>query len=295
MPSLSPGCTLRQARLAMTAAFERAGVDSPALSARVLLAHALQAPDHVHVMEPHRQLTEAEATLAQGLARRRCQGEPVAYLTGHKEFFGFDFAVGPGCLIPRPETEMLIETLQAVFAPQAPLRFVDCGTGSGCLATTVGLLFPLARGVAVDRSRAALAWAGQNLRTHGLGHRVALVEADFAGLPVADAWADVVVANPPYVSPAEYLALDREVRDFEPAAALVPRHAPAQDDGLAALASLATETGRVLVTGGVFLCEIGWLQGERAVSQLNSLGLFTKVTVAKDLAGRDRMLFGRRC
>ncbi|GAB7082054.1 peptide chain release factor N(5)-glutamine methyltransferase [Megalodesulfovibrio paquesii] len=291
---LPPGCTVRQARLALAAEFERAGVDSPGLSARILVAHALGADESIHYMTPDR-LVPAEA-LARllALALRRSAGEPVAYLTGRKEFFGIEFQVGPGCLVPRPETELLIEAALAAFSPESALHFVDCGTGSGCLAATLALQFPQARGVAVDRSREALAWAGRNLACHGLTRRVALVEADFACLPVPDAWADVVVANPPYVSPAEYAALGHEVREFEPLAALVPRDAPPMDDGLAALAGLATEAGRALRPGGLFVCEIGWLQGRQGRGMLEQAGWFEALEVVPDLAGLDRMLRARK-
>lgn len=290
---LPAGCTVRQARLALKAAFEAAGVDSPGLSAAVLLEHVLQADRGVHLLEPHRPLHEAARASLLALARRRSQGEPVAYLVGGKEFFGIDFAVGPGCLIPRPETELLVEAVLGAFSDTASLRMVDCGTGSGCLAVTVALQRPAAMGVAVDRSRQALAWAQRNVNAHGVQGRVALVQADFACLPVADGWADVVLANPPYVSPQEYAVLDREVRHHEPAAALVPRNAPADDDGLAALAGLAAEAGRVLRPGGLFVCEIGWLQGAQAVATLCE-GSWDGVCVRKDLAGLDRMLMGYR-
>ncbi|AGW13569.1 peptide chain release factor N(5)-glutamine methyltransferase [Megalodesulfovibrio gigas] len=291
--SLASDCTVRQARLALRAAFEDAGVESPGLSASVLLEHALDTDERLHVMEPHRTLTEAQRHRLLALARRRCEGEPVAYLTGTKEFFGMDFAVGQGCLIPRPETEMLVEAVLAAHDRNARLRFADCGTGSGCLAGTLGRLFPAGRGVAVDRSREALAWARRNLVAHGVQDRVALLESDFACLPLADGWADVVVANPPYVSPREYIELDPGVRNFEPAAALVPHAAPPEDDGLAALAPLAGEAGRVLAPGGLFVCEIGWLQGPRAAMLLAD-GPWCEVDVVRDLAGLDRMLRARR-
>lgn len=280
---------MRQARREAAAWLASQGVDSPDLSARLLIQHVCGGDESLHFMEPHRLLQETEAAALRDLVSRRGLGEPAAYLLGIKEFFGHDLAVGPGCLVPRPETELVVEQALAAF-PRGVARFADLGAGSGCLAVALGLAWPEARGVAAELSPSALPWTRRNLASHGLASRVALLRADFSRLPLADASLDCVVANPPYVSPAEFAALGREVKDFEPATALTPLGAPPGDDGLADLRRLAPEAARVMRPGALFLCEIGWLQAEGAARILEGEGAWRDVAVLRDLAGLDRVV-----
>ena len=205
-----------------------AGLDSPRLSAELLLRHVLGISRVELAAYPEKPVPEAALGRLEGLLRRRLQGEPVAYLLGTREFFGRDFHVSPATLIPRPETEHLIEAALAAF-PDASrkIRFADLGTGSGCIAVTLCAERPAWQGIALDLSGRALAVARRNAARHKI-HRLLFTRADFTACPLAADSLDLVVSNPPYVSRAEYATLSPEVRDFEPVSALVPAFA---DDG----------------------------------------------------------------
>jgi release factor glutamine methyltransferase len=270
---------------------EAAGADAPRLSAELIAAralglnrlgliiHAKEAPD------PGR-LAAFEALLA-----RREAGEPVAYLLGEREFFSLRFRVTPDVLIPRPETECIVEAVQHRFDRKKVLRFADFGTGSGCLAVTLAHEFAQARGVAIDLSQAALAVAQDNARAHGVDSRLEFVRADFTRVALAAGSLDLVVANPPYVTETEYAGLSREVRDFEPRTALVSDEA-----GLAHLRGLLPVAARALKPLGLLLCEIGAGQGGAALSLAADPALgFTGASILKDYAGLDRVLCATRC
>jgi len=184
-----------------------------------------------------------------GLLARRLAGEPVAYLLGRREFYGRDFAVDRRVLVPRPETEHLVEAALGLPLPAAP-RVLDVGTGSGCLAVTLALELPAARVVAVDLSPGALAVAAANVRRHRVGSRVRLAGGDLADA-VDLARFDLVVSNPPYVDRSETPEISREILDHEPELALFP-----PGGGTASLARLIAAGGR-LRPGAEMLLEIG--------------------------------------
>jgi release factor glutamine methyltransferase len=285
--------TVRDILHKSTAYLAERGVDSPALSAQLLLGKALGLSRLDLLLQSDRPLAEAELAAARELVRRRGRGEPAAYILGEKEFFGLAFAVTPATLIPRPETEHLIEEAEARFARDAVLAFADLGTGSGCLAVTLAVRFVRARGLAVDLSAEALAVAQANAGRHGVGERLRLVQGDFAdlaGLGVAPGGLDLIVANPPYVSDAEHAATSPEVRDFEPRTALVP--GPAGLSGLEAIAALAPGAHAALRPGGWLLLEMGWTQAA-AVRDILARAGFAEVFIRKDLAGRDRVAAAR--
>lgn len=266
------------------------GVDSPALSAQLLLGRALGLTRLDLLLQCDRPLSEAELAAARELVRRRGRGEPVAYILGEKEFFGLAFAVTPATLIPRPETEHIVEEAEARFPRDAALAFADLGTGSGCLAVTLAVRFAQARGLAVDLSPGVLAVARANAARHGVGERLEFREGDFtdlAGLGVAPASLDLIAANPPYVSEAEYAQASGEVRDFEPRTALVPG-----PGGLEAIAALAPGARAALKDGGWLLLEMGWTQAAAVRGILADAG-FAEVLVRRDLAGRDRIAAAR--
>jgi release factor glutamine methyltransferase len=266
------------------------GVDCPALSAQLLLGRALGLSRLDLLLQCDRPLGEAELAAIRELVRRRGRGEPVAYILGEKEFFGLAFAVTPACLIPRPETEHIVEEAEARFPRDAALAFADLGTGSGCLAVTLAVRFPLARGLAVDLSPGALAVARANAGRHGVGERLDFRQGDFAdlaGLGVAPASLDLIAANPPYVSEAEFAQVSGEVRDFEPRTALAPG-----PTGLEAIAALAPGARAALKDGGWLLLEMGWNQAVAVRGILEQAG-FVEVVVRRDLAGRDRVAAAR--
>ncbi|MGE4506731.1 MAG: peptide chain release factor N(5)-glutamine methyltransferase [Desulfovibrionaceae bacterium] len=280
---------LRDALLTAADRLAAAGVDSPRLSAEVLFARAVGGSRVTLLTDAARMLTTAELVRAEHFIARRERGEPVAYILGEKEFYGLDFRVTPGTLIPRPETEQLVELAEERFPLDAPLRFLDFGTGSGALAVAVAVRFPRARGVALDLSSGALEVARSNARRHGVEERVRFVEADFTAEPPLTG-ADLVVANPPYVSEAEYAGLDREVAAFEPRSALV-----SAEEGLAHLRGLLPRAAQALAPGGLLLVEIGCGQGAGALDLLRSCGGFEAGAVLPDLAGLDRVLRATRC
>lgn len=237
-----------------------------------------------------RQRDEAPTDLAAALGAlvvRRATGEPVAYLTGTREFYGRTFRVTPDVLIPRPETELLVERALALVDERPPtaLTIVDVGTGSGCIAVTLAAERPLLHVIATDTSEAALLVAGTNAQRHGVADRLELRAGSLlSGVGAAD----LVVSNPPYIALSERDSLMRDVRDFEPATALF-----GGSDGLAVIRALVTAAWETLRPGGTLLLEIGAGQAE-AVRQLVSSAGFAAVRIRMDLAGHPRIAEGRR-
>jgi len=278
--------TIAQALSAATAELSALGLDAPRLSAELLAAKALGLSRLGLIMQARDVFTGDALAAFRTLIARRAKGEPVAYLLGQKEFYGLAFRVSPDVLIPRPETELLVEEAQRLFPADMPLRFADFGTGSGALAVALAHEFPQAHGIAVDLSAQALEVARHNARAHGVEARLDFRNADFTKLELAPASLDLVVANPPYVSQAEYVELSPEVRCFEPGCALV-----SADAGLAHIRGLAPAAARALKPGGVLLCEFGSSQG-RAVLEFFSDPAqgFSNPVILDDYAGLDRVL-----
>jgi release factor glutamine methyltransferase len=268
----------------------RAGVDSPALSAQLLVAAALGVERIDLITHPEREIPREKAAVIEGFIARRERGEPVAYILGEKEFFGLSFLVDPAVLIPRPETEQIIELLQKEFDEKASFRFADLGTGSGCLAVTSCVLFPNARGTAVDISPDALALARRNAALHNVENRLAFTQADMRYPLGVEAELDVILTNPPYICEADMPGLSREVREFEPRWALA-----AGTEGMDLIEAMLPHAAKALKPGGLFLMEIGSDQGRKVEETLKILSTrtdvcFTAVSVEKDLAGLDRIV-----
>jgi len=258
------------------------GVDSPRLSAQVLAAFALGMDRMRLFLDLDRPLMDDELDLIRPLIARRAKGEPVAMIVGEKEFFCRPFAVCRETLVPRPETELLVEIVLERFGREAAFRFADLGAGSGVLAVTVAAEFQGATGLAVDVSPGALDAARANAARHGVDSRIEFVLADFVDALALSGGYDVILANPPYVSEAEYGCLSREVRDFEPKGALVPGAS-----GLEAYRAIAPAAFAALLPGGFLVAEIGCSQAE-AVSGIFFEAGFCDITVRKDLAGHPR-------
>lgn len=260
----------------------QSGVDSPRLSAQVLLAHVLGLPRLDMLLDVAAPVDEACHARMDALGQRRMQGEPVAYLVGSKEFYGFSFQVGPGVLIPRPETELLIDQVVDRFATGEPLRVLDLGTGSGALAVSCAKIFPLARVVAVDVSRDAICIARKNARAHEVLGRVSFLQGDLTGALRLDAF-DVVLANLPYVPLRVLPTLSREVVDYEPEMALFSGL-----DGLDCYRGLALGLAGKMKPGAVLLCEIDCSQGAAMIDLFAPLAV--NVEIVRDYAGHDRVL-----
>jgi release factor glutamine methyltransferase len=218
------------------------------------------------------------------LVGRRERREPIAYITGEREFWNRAFAVSSGVLIPRPETELIVE---AALELRPPARVADIGTGTGCLAITLACERPSARMVATDVSEAALAVARDNAGRHGVSSAIAFAHVDL--LDEGDGTFDLIVSNPPYVPDGARASLPPEVRDFEPAAALF-----AGPDGLDVVARIIASAPRHLAPGGSLVVEIGAGQAD-AVSRLisNTVGL-TMAELRRDLQGIPRVLVAHR-
>ncbi|NDY57670.1 peptide chain release factor N(5)-glutamine methyltransferase [Desulfovibrio sulfodismutans] len=262
------------------------GVDSPRLSAQMLLAHVLGLERLGLFLDMDRPLSESELARCRDLVARRGRGEPAAYLVGEREFYGLAFAVTRDVLIPRPETEGIVERVEALFPHDSVVRFADLGTGSGCLAVTLAVRFPAWTGVAVDKSAAALAVARENARRHGVDARMEFVCGDFSVLCDREERFGLVVSNPPYVSEAEYRSASPEVAGFEPKSALTPEsQAPGGATGCECFPVLAGVARERLAPDGVFLMEMGCTQAEAARSAFAG---FPEVAVRRDLAGLDR-------
>ena len=218
---------------------------------------------------------------------RRAAREPLAYITGTKEFWSLDFAVGPGVLIPRPDSETLIETALRLYPDKAvPLSILDLGTGSGCLLIAALKEFPNAHGVGIDSSPEALAWARRNLAAHRLEDRASLIETGW--LEEASPGFDLTLANPPYIPTADIAGLAPEVAGHEPRAAL-----DGGPDGLAAYRALAPRIARVLAPSGHALLEIGQGQGDAVATLLAAAGLEVPA-INPDLAGIARVVVTKR-
>lgn len=252
------------------------------LEARVLAAHAWQV-DHAwliaHDTDP---LTEAHITQFETLLTRRLAGEPVAYLVGTREFYGRPFQVSPDVLIPRPDTELLVERALANLPPDQVADVLDLGTGSGCIAITLALERPLARVTAVDRSPAALAIAQRNAEI--LDAPVEFLTSDWFDA-LAGRRFDLIVSNPPYIAAADPHLARGDVR-FEPLAALA-----AGQDGLDDLRRLIRDACAHLRPGGVLLLEHGYDQADAVVELLRQQG-FEQISTLRDLAGLDRVSGG---
>ena len=267
------------------------GSESAGLDAEVLLAHSLGTDRLGLYREPDRILDSGQAAAYQDLVSRRGRGEPVAYLTGHKEFMGLDLAVGPPVLIPRPETELLVEQalelLGSAFQEEPTFRLaVDVGTGSGAIAISLAVFMPEVRVLATDISGEALAMARRNAAYHGVAGRVTFYQGDLLAplsLPELQGQVDLVTANLPYIPAGDLAGLPRDVRDHEPQLAL-----DGGPDGLALYRRLIPDACRLLRPGGFLLLEIGPGQGGAC------LGLVPAPTweslLLPDLAGRERLV-----
>jgi release factor glutamine methyltransferase len=252
----------------------------PLREARLLLCHVLGLSLAALEAHPERKVSPPDTAAFRALLARRAAGEPIAYLTGHREFYGLDFHVTPAVLIPREETELLVDV--ALEAKAA--RILDLGTGSGCLAIAVAKQLPQAELMAVDVSAAALDVARENAARHGV--TVRFVQGDWF-VPLAGERFDLILANPPYVAEADPHLTQGDVR-FEPRAALA-----AGPDGLDDIRSIVAAAPAHLVPAGQLWFEHGYDQAGAAAALLARAG-FAGIEQRRDLAGILRVSGGRR-
>ena len=278
-----------------TSFFTRKDVDSPRLAAELLLAHVLNCPRIKLYTDYERPLAGRELDAFRALVQRAGEQEPIAYLTGKAHFFNLEFDVRPGVLIPRPDTETLVENVLQLSRNQpgfeAP-RVLDLCTGSGCIAAAIAHHLKTAVVTAIDKSEAAVAVARANVAKLGLDGRVLVEQGDL--YEPLSRLVDVnpfhlIVANPPYVATAQIESLDRNVRDYEPLEAL-----DGGPDGLDLHRRILDGAADRLVPGGRVYLEIAYDQGKAARETAGAYDAFDDVRVLKDYAGHDRVLTARR-
>jgi release factor glutamine methyltransferase len=283
--------TVRRVLEWTTAFFERKMVDSPRLSAELLLAHVLGAARIKLYTDYERPLTPQQLAQYRQLVQRAGEHEPIAYLIGKAHFFNLELDIEPGVLIPRPDTETLVEQVVQLCRHQPGLeapRILELCTGSGCIAAALATSLKAAVIYATDISPAAVALARRNLQKLGLMDRVTVEEGDlFAPLERAvDVRPfDLIVANPPYIPTGQIDSLDRGVRQYEPLAAL-----DGGLDGLSFHRRILEQAPRRLAAGGRLYLEIAFDQGPAAVALATAHGQYTQTRLIKDYGGHERVL-----
>ena len=289
--------TIKQLLAAASLRLADAKVDSPRLSAELLLAETLK-KDRLWLIT-HAEDTPAADSLCkfEEFIRRREGGEPVAYLLGHKEFFSREFVVTHHTLIPRPETELLVESAlqnSHLLPADAPLTFADLGTGTGCIAITIAAERPCWHGVAVDISAEALKTAAHNALHHGVSDRLCFIRADFCQPLFQKGSLELLISNPPYISQQEYHELSCEVRKFEPAGALIPGgNTQIPCTGLEHAEKIILNAEYALKPGGVLLIEHGFAQRTGMQTLLKS-NIWNNIIYHNDLSGKPRFIQATR-
>ncbi|MBK1673351.1 protein-(glutamine-N5) methyltransferase, release factor-specific [Ectothiorhodospira shaposhnikovii] len=279
MPAVTLKALLVEARSAL------AQGDAPRLEAELLLAHVL-GKDRGWLYAHGDDILEDPDALAgfRALIRRRGEGEPVSYLLGCREFWSLNLTVRPGVLIPRPDTETLVEATLSRLPEDLPVRLADLGTGTGAIALALAVERPQCRIVAVDRSPEALAVARENVARLGLEAQVECRQGSWFE-PLAGEQFDLIVSNPPYIAEADPHLVQGDLR-FEPLSALA-----SGPDGLTDIRRIIEQAPGHLGPGGALLLEHGMDQGEAVRALLEQRG-FTEVDTVRDLAGRDRVTLG---
>lgn len=276
--------TLNDARRHLAARLEAAGVAEAAIEAKYLVAAATGLEGASLIAEGRRDLTPEESDRLDAMAARRLAREPLAHILGNQPFWTLDLQVSPDVLIPRADTETLVETALDLMPPAAGVqRVLDVGTGSGAILLAILKERPNAYGIGTDISPAALRVAERNAARNGLDGRSGFRQTSWAdGLKVGDF--DLAVSNPPYIATPVMAGLEPEVRDHDPALAL-----DGGDDGLDAYRALLPELFRVLKPGAPMAVEIGFDQAD-TVSALTDEAGFTGIAVRRDLGGNDRVV-----
>jgi release factor glutamine methyltransferase len=288
MPDPEPDRTLQSILVEGERLLQRLGIDSPSLSVQLLCASVLGTDRLGVLIDRGRMLSSEQWAAAWELVLRRAQGEPVSYILGIKEFYGQEFEVAPPVLVPRPETELLVELADALMPHDLPFTFADLGTGSGVLAVMMALLRSRSRGAAVDKSIGALRIARANAMRHGVGTRITFLLGDFCS-PLKTEGFDLLLANPPYLSEEEHGRVSKEVSGYEPRQALC-----SGPSGMECIEAIVRQAHRVLRVGGILAMEIGSGQGSATKSILEAKGCYEQITSHQDLAGRDRVVTARR-
>ncbi len=269
--------------------FENKNIDAPRLSAELLLSTVLGMKRIELYTQFDKAVAKSHLDKLHELVERAGKQEPLAYIIGKTEFYSMEFKITPDCLIPRPETELLVERAIDFLRKRTGKQLVcDLCTGSGCIAVAIAKNFPNADITATDVSDAALKVASENVEFHKLKERVKLLCGDLFDpiVPQMDeSKFDLIVCNPPYVSTPEYQTLDENVRYFEPKLALV-----GGNDGLDIYRRIVERAGDFLKADGALMLEIGYSQGKLVSELLQQSNLFRKISVEKDFHNNDRIV-----
>jgi release factor glutamine methyltransferase len=285
------GQTVETARRALTARFESAAIESAELDARTLAGHVLGLDLTGLITSAQRRLTEDESARLEDCARRRLAGEPVARIIGEKEFWGLPLGLSAATLVPRPDTETVVELalelLRADGATSRPLRIADLGTGSGAILLALLSELPTAQGFGTDISEQALQTAAANAGRTGLAPRATFIACDYAtGL---SGLFDLIVSNPPYIRAADIAGLAVEVREYDPRTAL-----DGGADGLDAYRALIPQAADLLAPGAALVVEAGEGQSGPIYGLMTLAGLAPTGAPKADLAGIPRAVAGRK-
>jgi release factor glutamine methyltransferase len=271
---------------------EQAGIDSAGQEALWIIEHALRLPAYQIVANRDQSPSFTELQTVRVLIERRVAREPLQYILGTQEFCGLEFEVNPAVLIPRPETELLVEYIAHRIPVERRAAIVDVCTGSGCIAVAIARLRPLARVIATDLSSASLNIAKQNAARHAVGERITWLEGDLLGPltdPKLEGSIDLIVSNPPYIAEADWATLQPEVQLFEPRSALV-----AGSQGTELHERLLQEADRYLVPGGALVMEIGSGQARALRRVVDQILGYRFHQLIFDAAGLERVVIVER-
>ncbi len=263
--------------------FAAAGIETAQLDARLLLGHALNLDGLGIAIKEKQLVSDMKSADVEILAQRRLAGEPVARIVGSKEFYGLEFGLNEATLVPRPETEMLVDLGLEILDNQPESAILDLGAGSGCIVISLLANLAGARGVGIDTSERALEQATKNAERHGVETRVEWQAGSWFA-PLRELRFDLIVSNPPYIAGEEISDLQTEVREFDPFKALY-----GGEDGLDAYRAITGGAGGYLHPGGTLLLEVGFNQME-AVANLCRQNHFRQVKEKRDLAGHSRVI-----
>ena len=269
----------------------QAGIDSPRMEAEVLLAGALRLCREEIYRRPERVLNEDEKAISRDFVNRRVRREPVAHILGHKEFWSLDFKITSDVLIPRPETETLIEVLLSLnneTSAGLPPRLLEIGTGSGIIAVVAAQEIPNCRVTATDYFPEVLAVARSNAGKHGVFDKINFIQGDtFSGVPIAPY--DFIISNPPYIKTSHLSDLIPDVRNFEPQSAL-----DGGEDGLDFYRRIIPGALKYLKKGGGVVLEVGETQAKAVSTLLYAGGKYEAIKITQDYGGYDRVVSARK-
>jgi release factor glutamine methyltransferase len=292
IPQSAGQATLGEAIAESRRVLDQAGIESAEQEALWIVQHVLRLPAHHVVIDRDRLLASTELADVKGLVHRRVGREPLQYIFGTQEFCGLEFHVNPAVLIPRPETELLVEYVAQRISAEQSATIVDVCTGSGCIAVAIARQRPRARLIATDLSSRSLDVARQNAIRHSAGERIIWLEGNLLGALAGqklEGQVDVIVSNPPYIAEADWATLQPEVRLFEPRGALI-----AGPQGTELHERLLREAGRYLSPGGALILEIGAGQARTIRQIVEQLSGYRFHRLVYDEAGIERVVIVER-